>query len=182
MSLENRHRHARFPPHYDDLKLAFERACSEEDAAVGASTLDAIFQLDHLRGIVPPLSLYLPMAETLLAFARPIEKVRILLRRSDFPSSETGQSKTAAARDAIGLLTGSGERRRGFVAYLNLGMAAAMEQRIGDAELVLTQAHSIEDPHWPSRQHWLAARAGSRVQAHCGDRAAYRAALTTEIP
>lgn len=173
---------ARHAPDYDDLQLAFDRACARRDVEVAALTGNALSRLDHLRNIHP---LRRRRAETLHALL-------------PFASEQAAAwiwnciaSHGLIALDIVSRLQASAEavaawRRVGApqCLYFALGFHAAECSRALDfdaADRALAEARALEEPDWPLRRRMWGASAAAGVAIHRGDAAAYRCASRTEL-
>jgi predicted ATPase/DNA-binding winged helix-turn-helix (wHTH) protein/class 3 adenylate cyclase len=173
----------RYAPEYDDLQAAFHRACRASDGEVGSATLDALFLLDHLRAIIPPIHSHLQAALGLLQSATPRASARLNLRfAAYFVGGVASVPKLAAATDGVAAFRELGDRWRLYEALMSVAVNCAMVGRFTDAEQALSEADALEDPHWPPRLLWLGASHRSKVHTYRGDAAAYRDSLRAELP
>jgi len=168
---------------YDDLRAAFDRACTDGDADVAAPALDALFTLDHLRAIISPLGPYLAAAAQLVGSAGQLASARLHLRMAAyFVPFALGISKLEAARHAVSDSRNLEDQRRLFEALLSLAVGHATAGDFDSAEQALADAAAIEDPRWPPRLHWLGANHRSRIELLRGDGYAYRECARAELP
>jgi len=173
---------ARHAPDYDDLQLAFDRACAARDVEVAALTGNALSRLDHLRNIHP-------------LRRRRAESLHALLPLASEQAAAWIWNCIAShgliALDIVSRLQASAEavkawRRVGApqCLYFALGFHAAECSRALDfdaAEHALAEARALEEPGWPLRRRMWGASAAAGVAIHRGDAAAYRRASRAEL-
>lgn len=172
----------RHAPDYDDLQLAFDRACTRRDVEVAALTGNALSRLDHLRNIHPLRRRRAEALHALLPLASEQAAAWIW---------NCIASHGLIALDIVSRLQASAEavaawRRVGApqCLYFALGFQAAECSRALDfdgADRALAEARLLEQPSWPVRRRMWGASAAAGVAIHRGDAAAYRSASRTEL-
>jgi tetratricopeptide (TPR) repeat protein len=173
---------ARHAPDYDDLQVAFDRACQRQDADVAARTGSALLRLDHLRNINAPRRARAEALYRLVPHAS-------LQARAWIWSCIA--SHGLIALDVVSRLDASGQavaawRQLGDRARLHfaLGFHAAECARAHDfeaADRALAEARALEDADWPLRRRMWGASARAGVCIHRGDAAGYREASRIEL-
>jgi hypothetical protein len=168
---------ARYAADYDDLQAAFTRACEAQRPDVAASTGEALFNFDRMRGLVVPLQNRARCAHGLLPLGDARTQARLwnciarfLASMPELPLVQTAPERVAAWRRV-------GDKRQ---IYLALGTLSIARVRAGDyagAERALDEARALEDETFPRRL--LAELAGDRIGLgnYRKDAAAYRESL-----
>ena len=172
----------RYAPDYDDLQLAFDRACTRRDVEVAALTGNALSRLDHLRNIHPLRRRRAEALHALLPLASEQAAAWIW---------NCIASHGLIALDIVSRLQASAEAVTAWrrveapqCLYFALGFHAAECSRALDfdaADRALAEARLLEQPGWPVRRRMWGASAAAGVAIHRGDAAAYRSASRTEL-
>ncbi len=172
----------RYAPDYDDLQVAFERACDRHDAAVAGATGNALLRLDHLRNVNPALRSRAEAAYALVPDASP--SAGAWLWNCVVPHgllSIAAVPRYTAAREALAVWRRVDSPQD---LYLALGFFACESAKIGDfdsSELALGEAARIEDPRWPARRRMRGAAHVAGVAIYRQDAPTYREASRREL-
>ncbi|WP_348273478.1 winged helix-turn-helix domain-containing protein [Piscinibacter sp. XHJ-5] len=173
---------ARYAPEYEDIQMAFKRACEGGSADVAAATLDALSRLDHLRANLAAIHLHLRSAIGVVPAASPMARARLHLRFSaHFVAGVPQLPKLQSARIAAAAFRELGDRDRLCEALLNVAVVSAMSACFDEALEALALAQPLEQPDWSPRRHWLAASHRTRVHAYRADVVGYRASVRDEL-
>lgn len=167
----------RYAADYDDLQSAFDRACEARRADVAASTGEALFNLDRMRGLVAPLRNRARSAHALLAFGDARTQARLWNCIARFLASTAELPLVLTAPERVAAWRRVGDKHQ---IYLSLGTLSIACVRAGDwvaAERTLDEAHALEDETFPRRL--MAELAGDRISLgnYRKDAAAYRESL-----
>lgn len=167
---------------YDDMQLAFDRACDRRDAEIAARVGIGLLRLDSLRSINAPRQQRAEALHSLLPLAT--DRARALIWSciaSHGLITLEVVSRIEASTHAV-----QWWRRLGDPARLHfaLGHHAAECARVNDfdaADRALAEALAIEDPAWPLRRRMARVSAMAGVCIHRGDAAGYRGASRSEL-
>lgn len=167
---------------YDDLQLAFDRACARRDARVAALTGNALARLDHLRNVHPLRRRRAEALHALLPHAQGDTPAWIwnCIASHGLIALDV-VARLQAAHEAVAAWRRVGDAQN---LYFALGFLAAECSRALDhegADRALAQAVALESPDWPLRRRMWGASAAAGVAIHRGDAAGYRAASRTEL-
>jgi predicted ATPase/DNA-binding winged helix-turn-helix (wHTH) protein len=168
---------SRYAADYEDLQGAFDRACATRRADVAASTGEALFNLDRMRGLVVPLRKRAASAHALLPLGDSRAQARLWNCIARFLASTAELPLVVTAPERVAAWRRVGDKRQ---IYLALGTLSIACVRAGDwvaAERALGEAHALEDPAFPRRL--LAELAGDRIGLgnYRNDATAYRKSL-----
>lgn len=163
-------------PEYDDLALAFDRACTRGDADTAARVVMALRAYDQLHGLLAPSRARLAAARALLDGAGPDARARLLafVASCGWVPDAPPLTRVAAAREAAALWRAAGEREE---LHYVLGLLASECGRIGafdDAEAALAEAHALETGGWRPVARAQRAFLEGWVRWAQGDMARYR--------
>ena len=158
-----------------DLNAAFERAVASRDAAVAASTAQALCCLDEacgnsaaVRARKQALWPLLPVDDEIVAAGL----WSCLAWHGGIAIPEV--PRLHAAREAANAWGRVGDRRRTYLALWNL---AAELAQIGDADAAratAARAADLEDRTWPARLRWVGAQRSNDIGPSLGDLKHYR--------
>ena len=167
---------------YDDLQVAFDRACGRNDVACAAMTGCALMRLDHLRNLNAPRQFRAAVLHGLLPLADPLSAARIwaCIAAHGLLALDV-VSRLEAARQAVDAWRAQGDVMR---LHFALGFCAAESARVHDfvtADRLIVEARSLEDPAWPLRRLMWGASAKAGVCIHQGDASGYREASREEL-
>ena len=165
----------RFLPDYEDLQVAFERACERHDGDAAAAVLTALRQMDALRGLFSSSGRRVEQAYDLLAHASPLGRARLhsFIASVGWVTVSRG-TRVESARQAVALWRSLGDPRR---LYGALALAATELARIGEHEAAadaLQEARDIEDPRWPAQAIAVRCIHEGWTAHYRGDAGAYR--------
>ncbi|HKU84963.1 MAG TPA: winged helix-turn-helix domain-containing protein [Casimicrobiaceae bacterium] len=168
---------ARYAADYDDLQSAFDRACKTRRADVAASTGEALFNLDRMRGLVAPVRNRARSAHALLSSGDARTQARLWNCIARFLASTAELPLVLTAPERVAAWRRVGDKHQ---VYLALGTLSIAHVRAGDwvaAERALADAHALEDETFPRRL--LAELAGDRIGLgnYRKDATAYRESL-----
>jgi predicted ATPase/DNA-binding winged helix-turn-helix (wHTH) protein len=167
---------------YPDLELAFERACRLHDAEVGAATLDALFQIDHLRLAFGRIGEHLKLSAQLLESASGAALARLQTRLSFFfVGALAGVDRARCAQEASLTFRAMGDKPREYEAILHLVMVHAARGDFDAAAKAEGESRFIEDPQWPPRLRYFGAMMRSQLRAFQGEVLAYRSAIHEQL-
>jgi len=173
---------ARYAADYDDLQLAFDRACARGDAEVAAHAGNALSRLDTLRNLHPPrkrraeaLHALLPQASTQASawIWNCIASLQ-LIELDAVPRLQASAAGVAAWRQVV-------DPENLYVALGYHAAECARTRDFGAVEQVLAEMRALEDPAWPLRRRMWGAGATAGVCIHRGDAQGYRQAGRIEL-
>ncbi|MCW7541361.1 helix-turn-helix transcriptional regulator [Aquabacterium sp. A7-Y] len=169
-------------PDYDDLQVAFDRACRRDDAEVAAVVLSLLRLIDFLRGLYSSSSHRVEEAARLLTHASRSGQARLhwFIATCSWVTLP-GVSRLDSARSAVTLWRSIGDPHE---LYRSLAVAATESARVGDylaAAEALREAREVENPSWPARV-LVVRRVHEGWVALCrGDAAHYRDCLSQAL-
>ena len=173
---------ARYAADYDDLQIAFDRACARHDADVAAATGIALTRLDHLRSVNAPRLARAAALHALLpsASAQASAWIWSCLASHGLLALEV-VSRLEAATAAVKAWRRQGDAMR---LHFALGFHASESARVRDfetAQRLLDEAHALEQPAWPLKRLMWGASVVAGVCIHQGDARGYRDASRLEL-
>lgn len=173
---------ARHAGDYDDLQVAFERACALPDPTAAAAMVEALFRLDHLRAVQTSMNARMEAVRHLIPRAVGEARARLWSGFTRYRVvSNRWVEKLNASREAAAGWRDVGNPRRLFEALTTLAANCAAAGEFGLAELALQEADLLERPDWPARLRWAGEFHRSHVAAHRGDADAYLRHLEGEL-
>lgn len=143
---------ARYLPDYDDLQLAFERACRRDDADVAAVLVAALRLIDQLCGLRPNSGRRVEPARALLAHAGPLARARLhsFIASCGWVAMAPGV-RLGSALQAVTAWRELGVKRQLHAALALAATESARVARYIQAERLLQEARELEDAAWPAR-------------------------------
>ena len=167
----------RYATEYDDFLAVFDRACEARQADVAASTGEALFNFDRMRGLVAPLRNRARSAHALLPTGDVRAKARLWNSIARFLASTPEMPLVQTAPERVAAWRRVGDKRQ---IYLALGTLSIACVRAGDwpaAERALDEADALVDETFPPRLR--AELAGDRIGlgGYRKDATAYRRGL-----
>ena len=168
---------------YDDLAVAFERACQRGDAAVATGTADLLGNLDWSRGDNSARRGRMAATHSLLPTTGDA-RLRARLWNQAAPLASIALPdvpRLAAAAGRVAAWRAVGEPQELYDALADL---AAEHARVGDfaaAHECERQALALEGPSWPPRLRSVGARIGAEIGTCSGDHEATRRAFRRQL-
>lgn len=137
---------------YDDLQMAFERACGSRSPEVAAATAEVLARIDSLRSINTFVRARIDAAYALLGFADSRTKARLwdcviwhpLVVSTAVPRLDAARQRAAAWRTL-------GDPARLYRALLRLAVEWATAGDFPASSGARAEARALEDPNWPAR-------------------------------
>ena len=171
-----------YAPEYDDLQIAFDRACAVRDVATAALIGTALQRLDHLRAVTTARRRRAELLYAMLDEASDEAQAWIwtCLTSHNMISLEI-VSRLEAATEAVAAWRRMGDAKR---LHFALGFHANESARAGDfaaADASLAEAAALEKPTWPVRRRMWGASARAGVCINRSDAAGYRENCRTEL-
>ncbi|MFO1270577.1 MAG: protein kinase [Rubrivivax sp.] len=160
-----------FEPWYGEFDSAFLRACAAGDADQAAPLLQALRNLDGLRGVLTPTTARVEAAMRLLDRAGERARARILTTNASCGWLRDGTlTRTEAARQAVAarLALGEGDEVLQYT-YSLLAVNAALEGHAEEARAALREADRRRDPEREPPHRLLPLVYGAHVERYVGD-------------
>ena len=155
---------------YDNLELAFERACGWHSPEVAAATAEILGRIDTLRSINTFVRARMDAAYELLRMADPRTKARLWdCVVSHRVVVSTAVPRLDSARERAAAWRALGEPKRMYRAQLRLAVEWAVAGDMAASSSALAEARALEDPHWPARLRFEALSHESMVAVYRGD-------------
>lgn len=171
-----------YGPDYDDLQIAFDRACAIRDVGTAAWIGTALQRMDHLRSVTTARRRRAELLFAMLDEANDEAKAWIwtCLTSHNMISLEI-VSRMEASTQALAAWRRMADPMR---LHFALGFHANECARAGDfatADGALAEAASLEKATWPVRRRMWSASARAGVCIHKGDAAGYRESCHIEL-
>ena len=171
-----------YAPEYDDLQVAFDRACEMREVGIAAVIGTALQRMDHLRAITTARR---RRAELLFAMLDEADDeasawIWTCLTSHNMISLEIVSRREAATRALAAWRRISDSMRLHFA----LGFYANECSRAGDfaaADSALAEARELERPNWPVRRRMWGASARAGVCINKSDATGYREHCRAEL-
>lgn len=135
---------------HGDLVAAFERACAQGDADIGAATGEVLGLMNRARSVRAGVRRQKEAARALLASAAPMARARLWNCLAQYPTMalqalphETISKERVAAWRRIG------DSRQLYIALGGLALHCARAGDLDEADRALAEAAHLEEPHWP---------------------------------
>jgi predicted ATPase/class 3 adenylate cyclase len=171
-----------YAPEYDDLQIAFDRACAVRDVGTAALIGTALQRMDHLRSVTTARRRRAELLFAMLQEANDEAKAWIwtCLTSHNMISLEI-VSRIDASTQALAAWRRMSDPMR---LHFALGFHANECARAGDfeaADRALAESASLEKASWPVRRRMWGASARAGVCIHRGDAAGYRESCRIEL-
>lgn len=160
----------RYLADYDDLTLAFGRACVSKASDIAAWTGEALTRLDLTRGVYSSMLARKTAAHSLLPGPSPEVHARLwtciaFSRYTAFPPAP----KLVAAREEVAAWRRVGDRQHLHDALSRYATAYGSAGDFAAAAAAVAEARALEDPAWPPQVRLVLANNAATVAAYDDD-------------